>query len=71
MRRYTKLPIPKDTAWDRTTWRRYTPIWFNKLVDSIENLIESTKTTIRLRSTITRIASLFSLLVKIDQIVLL
>jgi hypothetical protein len=40
MKRYTKLPIPKDTAWDRTTWRRYTPIWFNKFVDSVENLFD-------------------------------
>jgi hypothetical protein len=39
MRRYTKLPIPKDTAWDRTTWRRYAPIWFKEFVDGVINII--------------------------------
>ena len=28
MKTYTQLPMPKDSAWERKTWRRYTPIWF-------------------------------------------
>ena len=39
MKTYTKLPIPKDTAWDRKTWRRYTPIWFKEFVDGVTNII--------------------------------
>jgi hypothetical protein len=39
MKTYTKLPIPKDTAWDRKTWRRHAPIWFKEFVDGITNII--------------------------------
>lgn len=31
---------PKDSAWERKSWRRYTPIWFNELVDSLKNTID-------------------------------
>jgi len=39
MKIYTKLPIPKDTAWDRKTWRRHAPIWFKEFVDGVTNII--------------------------------
>ena len=39
MKRYTKLPIPKDTAWERNTWRRYAPIWFKEFVDGVTNIV--------------------------------
>ena len=39
MKIYTKLPIPKDTAWDRWTWRRYAPVWFKDFVDGVTNII--------------------------------
>lgn len=40
MKQYTKLKLPPDSAWDRKTWRYYTPIWFNNLVDNVHNLID-------------------------------
>ena len=40
MKRYTKLTIPSDSAWDRKTWRYYTPSWFNSFIDSCKNLID-------------------------------
>ena len=40
MKTYTQLPIPKDSAWERKTWRRYAPIWFNKFIDSVSNLFK-------------------------------
>lgn len=40
MKRYDKLILPEDSSWDRKTWRRHTPIWFNKFVDSVCNLID-------------------------------
>lgn len=39
MKTYTKLPIPKDSAWDRKTWRRYAPIWFKQFIDGLSNII--------------------------------
>jgi len=39
MKTYTKLPIPKDTAWERRTWRRYAPIWFKNFIEGITNII--------------------------------
>jgi hypothetical protein len=39
MKIYIKLPIPKDTAWDRKTWRRHAPIWFKEFVDGVTNII--------------------------------
>jgi hypothetical protein len=38
--KYTKLPIPDESAWSRKDWRYYSPIWLNKLIDSLENLID-------------------------------
>jgi hypothetical protein len=40
MKTYKKLVHPKDSAWERKTWRRYTPIWFNKFIESLTNLID-------------------------------
>ena len=40
MKTYTQLPMPKDSAWERKTWRRYAPIWFNKFIDSVSNLFK-------------------------------
>jgi hypothetical protein len=40
MKKYSKLPIPKDSAWDKKTWRYYAPIWFNQFIDSMSNLID-------------------------------
>lgn len=47
--KYTKLPIPDESAWGikpdgsvwrRKDWRYYSPVWLNKLIDSLENLID-------------------------------
>ena len=38
MKRYEKLPIPSDSAWNRKTWRRYTPIWFNVFIEGVHNI---------------------------------
>lgn len=38
MKQYTKLPIPSDSAWDRKTWRKYTPIWLVEFVDGVKNI---------------------------------
>ncbi len=39
MKTYTKLKLPKDSAWDRKTWRSYTPHWFNNFVTGITNIV--------------------------------
>jgi len=39
MKTYTPLILPKDSAWERTTWRKYTPIWFNRFIESVQNCI--------------------------------
>ena len=39
-KRHYQLPIPDDSAWERRTWRYYTPIWFNEIVRGISNLIK-------------------------------
>lgn len=38
MKQYTKLPIPSDSAWNRKTWRRYTPTWLVEFVDGVKNI---------------------------------
>ena len=40
MNNYTPLPLPKDTAWERKSWRRHSPIWIKQIVDGIINLIK-------------------------------
>jgi hypothetical protein len=44
MKKHLPLPIPSDSAWERKTWRYYTPIWFNEIVTGISNLIKWTPT---------------------------
>jgi hypothetical protein len=44
MKKHLPLPIPSDSAWERKTWRYYTPIWFNEIVTGISNLIKWTST---------------------------
>jgi hypothetical protein len=44
MKKHLPLPIPSDSAWERRTWRYYTPIWFNEIVTGISNLIKWTPT---------------------------
>lgn len=39
MRTYKPLQIPNDSAWDRKTWRRYSPVWFSEFIRGIQNLI--------------------------------
>ena len=39
MKTYTQLPIPKDSAWDRKSWRTYAPVWFLEFFRGIQNLI--------------------------------
>lgn len=39
MKTYKPLPIPNDSAWDRKTWRRYSPVWFLEFIRGIQNLI--------------------------------
>jgi hypothetical protein len=40
MKKYTKLTLPVDSAWDRKTWRSYTPSWLKSFVDSTQNVIK-------------------------------
>lgn len=42
MKQYTPLLIPKDSDWERKTWRSYAPIWFKNFVDGVANLIKWT-----------------------------
>ena len=44
MKKHLPLPIPSDSAWERRTWKYYTPIWFNEIVTGISNLIKWTPT---------------------------
>ena len=39
MKTYKLLPLPNDSAWDRKTWRRYSPVWFLEFIRGIQNLI--------------------------------
>jgi hypothetical protein len=39
MKQYKPLIVPKDSAWDRKTWRRYAPIWFKEFIDGMTNII--------------------------------
>jgi len=39
MKIHKQLPIPTSSAWERKTWRYYTPIWFNQFVESVQNLV--------------------------------
>ena len=37
-KKYTPLPLPQDSAWDRKTWRSYTPHWLLNFIDGITNI---------------------------------
>lgn len=39
MKTYKQLTIPKDSAWDRKTWRTYAPVWLLEFFRGIQNLI--------------------------------
>ena len=39
MKTHKPLPLPNDSAWDRKTWRRYSPVWFLEFIRGIQNLI--------------------------------
>jgi hypothetical protein len=39
MNKYEKLSIPKDSEWERSSWRSHAPVWFKELVDSVKNVI--------------------------------
>ena len=40
MKLYKPLPIPEDSAWERKTWRSYTPIWLLNFIDGIANIFK-------------------------------
>lgn len=41
MKQYKQLPIPKDSAWDRTNWwKRNRPIWLQQIIEGITNIIK-------------------------------
>jgi len=39
MKNYKKLPIPKTSAWDRKTWRRYLPIPIKLFIQGVHNIL--------------------------------
>lgn len=39
MKNYKLLTIPKDTAWERFTIRKYLPNWLLEITDGIENIL--------------------------------
>lgn len=40
MKIYKPLPIPKDSAWDRPSWRRYLPYWVKDIIHGVSNIIK-------------------------------
>jgi hypothetical protein len=40
MKTYTPLIIPKDSAWERKTWRSYAPHWLLNFIDGVKNIIK-------------------------------
>ena len=38
MKTYERLPLPKDSAWSRKTWRSHAPIWLLDIVDGIKSV---------------------------------
>ena len=40
MKKYTKLTLPTDSAWNKKTWRSYTPTWLRSFIDSTQNVIK-------------------------------
>lgn len=39
MKTYTKLKLPKDSAWQRRTIKRHLPIWFKSFLTGVGNII--------------------------------
>jgi hypothetical protein len=39
-KKYQPLSIPKDSAWQRKTWRTYAPHWLLNFIDGIKNIIK-------------------------------
>ena len=39
MKTYTKLPLPKDSAWDRKTWRSHVHWRIKYFIDGVSNII--------------------------------
>ena len=39
MKTHKPLPLPNNSAWDKKTWRSYSPVWFLEFVRGIQNLI--------------------------------
>jgi hypothetical protein len=37
--KYTKLPLPKDTAWERKSWRRFVHWRIRYVIDGVRNII--------------------------------
>ena len=37
--KYTKLPLPKDTAWERKSWRRFVHWRIKYVIDGVRNII--------------------------------
>lgn len=40
MKLYKPLSIPEDSAWERKTWRSYTPSWLLNFIDGIKNIFK-------------------------------
>ena len=40
MKTFKPLPIPKHSAWDRKTWKTYSPVWLLKFFKGLRNLID-------------------------------
>jgi len=40
MKTYKPFLIPKDSAWERKTWRSYTPHWFLNFIDGVINIFK-------------------------------
>ncbi len=39
LQHHKQLPIPSDTSWDRFSFKRYMPSWFNSFIHGCKNLI--------------------------------
>ena len=37
--KYTKLPLPKDTAWERKSWRRFVHWRIKYFIDGVRNIV--------------------------------
>ena len=37
--KYSKIPLPKDTAWERKSWRRFVHWRIKYVIDGVRNII--------------------------------